>query len=988
MEQQEWKRFLDRCLLNRISLDKFERLAEVLYARFSLSSPEIAKIFLTPRSRSLVSFDPLIPAYVERLFSLDRVDIPSVLRVLLRTSHLYSPTLGENKGDEEDSGRTVEGTWYNSPELIEILLYRVLRIFTTGARPRTTQEVWGTIRVVSDWMSSVVAASTKSEMMQDINSGNAGPQSEDIATREALGNLVIALSENPKITRILTQSLPKASRLESFQKQHAIFDSAQSKALDDSMMGDIGVNGMEMHGVDTILDGPYTISKAGLYIYLNALLVGKPMTTDELVLNYLHTRYKGDISTLTTDLITASFDTLSNAMYRNEPNQTMFLLRSFLVNRIPVFLSSLSSSMFEPLTPEFCITQALSHVDPTAFPSFSQTFDMSSSSGILSDVRQEFLFACALHQLIAEENIERLLGEMPMQSLPEGGRYTKEELISQCSADPERVERLLGEIEGMEGNAGAIVGAIADVIRNLCTSKETMSLKTICTLLSRKPLSLDVILLFKTPLDILSPICQTLNTWRFEDDQGEYQPVYDEFGGILLLLLVFVHRYDLTIYDLGLMNDDSFVTELLRRGNVSKRMDVLTSQEDKNLGGWIRGLFEAEGISDELMSSCQPQDFYLLVPTLFSQTLAACNGNILDLETMKGGLEYLLETFLLPSLIGAISWLTTYLWSAPPESVPNLLQILQTLIKPTSISGDAQAMHGTIISIIAIPLASSLQSLRRLDPTRDDLEPILQTLQQPNSSSAFSAKRTTSVSHTELESWTSTHGGGLLASLRNTFGSLVSWSTTPDIHMTPPSYTHRQLLVAVSMLGARSVISTLIEEMKLQTDHGSADLAYDIATTLICAPTAADVQATQYTRFDLTHGGSSGVSGASPKRRLSLRGALRLEAEDAGKLAATDTIKAEIITRLNHRVEAHYGAAQVSQIMGDIDAAAVEDAAAGGGAMGMVGGSGGLDGLGGDGGLGLVGGGSGNIDDVLGAAGDELEGLGLMGVGDGGMDLS
>lgn len=172
---------------------------------------------------------------------------------------------------------------------------------------------------------------------------------------------------------------------------------------------------------------------------------------------------QGNISTLTTDLTVASFDILSNAAFRNEHQQTLFLLRSFLINKVPLLLTELSTSMFPPLTPEYCIAQALNHVDSQAFPSFSSMFDVSTDSGILSEVRQEFLFACCLHNLIPESSIEPLLGEIPMQELPPGGKFSKELLVSQCMNDPGRIESLLGEIEGMEGNAGAVVEAIAEV---------------------------------------------------------------------------------------------------------------------------------------------------------------------------------------------------------------------------------------------------------------------------------------------------------------------------------------------------------------------------------------------------------------------------------------------------------------------------------------------------------------------------------------------
>jgi len=132
------------------------------------------------------------------------------------------------------------------------------------------------------------------------------------------------------------------------------------------------------------------------------------------------------------------------------------------VNKLPAFFAAMSVASIVPIPMEMCISQALSRLDPNAFPSFSQMFSMQGSS-VLSDARQEFLFACASHRLIPESSIERLLGENPMQTLPMGGPYIKHELVSQINANFERASQLIGELESMEGNAGAIVGAITEV---------------------------------------------------------------------------------------------------------------------------------------------------------------------------------------------------------------------------------------------------------------------------------------------------------------------------------------------------------------------------------------------------------------------------------------------------------------------------------------------------------------------------------------------
>lgn len=168
-----------------------------------------------------------------------------------------------------------------------------------------------------------------------------------------------------------------------------------------------------------------------------------------------------------------------------------------------------------------------------------------------------------------------------------------------------------------------------------------MSLKLLCGQLAKKPLSLDVILLFDKPVSFLHPLCELLDNWQYDEDQGEYQPVYEEFGSILLLVLAFQTRYSLSLADLGIRTPDTFIAKLLNTGHMSRPIEELTEQESDHLGGWIQGLFDNEsgGLGDELMSSCPPQDFYLLVSTLFHQTILAISTDRLSEESLKSGIE-------------------------------------------------------------------------------------------------------------------------------------------------------------------------------------------------------------------------------------------------------------------------------------------------------------------------------------------------------------
>ena len=116
--------------------------------------------------------------------------------------------------------------------------------------------------------------------------------------------------------------------------------------------------------------------------------------------------------------------------------------------------------------------------------------------------------------------------------------------------------------------------------------------------------------------------------------------MYDEFGAILVLIMAFINRYDLTYYEIGI-GHDTFVAKLLKRGHHSMLPDDLTEEQGKHLGSWLKGLYDAdkEGLSNDVFASCRPQDFYLIVPTLFRQTVMACSAGVLSFESVKGGLE-------------------------------------------------------------------------------------------------------------------------------------------------------------------------------------------------------------------------------------------------------------------------------------------------------------------------------------------------------------
>lgn len=455
-----------------------------------------------------------------------------------------------------------------------------------------------------------------------------------------------------------------------------------------------------------------------------------------------------------------------------------------------------------------------------------------------------------------------------------------------------------------------------------------MTLKQLCSQLASKPSSLDILLLFDKPYKILHPLCELLDNWGgYDEDQGEYQPVYEEFGSILLLLLAFVHRYSLTPTDLAIRSPDSFVGKLLGRGSLSRPLDELSDQEKSHLNGWVHGLFDSEagGLGDDLMSSCPPQDFYLLMPTLFDQIVMALSTGCLNDYLLRSGLECeyklsyhnyhglvanclldLLDTLLLPSLVPALLFLANNLRTDKQAGQGAVIKILQLILRPNSISNEASTMLSSVLNIVAKPLELSLRSYQRQVPASQEVEPLLRALKENLAVSG----RTGGADHSELENWTGTHHngsgsvGGLYGAIRHAVQNLVQWAQHSPGNGVPTTYTHRQVLVALQICGARRLLSALLEELKAQTEAGNGPVAYDVVTAIICAP---DVHNTPVMDDDpSTRGG--GDSNNHPvlkrQRRITLREALKFEAEEFKKIQKSDPLMAETVVRLHRRVEA------------------------------------------------------------------------------------
>ncbi|KGQ05737.1 Mediator of RNA polymerase II transcription subunit 5 [Beauveria bassiana D1-5] len=914
-----WSDFVARCIVQRLDSNRFLDFVQLVHARHPLPPVLVADLFLRPQPSNRVSLDPRIPPYVRILAQLRYVDAPSILRVLYKYSALHAhdrpplplpSSLPENGGDgetmkkeeeEEEKGAAGGGgvmrqdkmvRWQESAWAEEVLFYHVIKTMFEGTAFTDAKTGLELVDITCKWMDLFVHAS--SELAADMLANKHDRQARDEmeTVRAALVPLLLRLVDNHELLRIISKPFAKGGenvlashgcitvqppplyieRLEIFRTQTlAQLDPIDEKkkaanaAMEELLDSTVGSDNFV---IPEIL---ISNSRAALYVYLNAALVARPVLDDSMLYAFLSNKYQENQQASAVDLIVASFDVLANAVFRNEGPRDAHLLRSFVVNKLPLLLCQLCHPEFSAASAEFCITEALSRVDTGIFPTASLMFDESRNNNPYMDsVREEFCAACALHGLIERDHVDRILGETSMSYDPSLERANRDRLVSDCLSDSGRIQNIISQLDRVDGNVGAVAHAIVELIRQLCNNKDTTSLKLLCLQLSQKPQSLDIILLFDKVTSVLEPVCTLLDNWNYEEDQGEYQPVYEEYGAILLLVFAFTYRYNLSPLDIGIQSADSHVAKIIAKSHMLRPLEDLNEQEAEHVAGWITGLFDNEtgGLGDDLMSSCPPHEFYLLVAPIFQSIITAYTYGYINDESLKGGVEYLVDTFLLPSLVPAIRFF--------------------------SISGEASTVLSAVKNLIAQPLEHALRTYQRQDPRNQDIEPLLRSLKE----NLPLSRRTGGPEHHEMVSWANNSNSGLSGAIRHTMQGLVQWSLQPGVNVMPTSYTHRQLITGLRIIGPSRLLRLIMEEIRQQSELGNASIVYDVAAALIAATDPTNEAPPGPNLLD-----TAGTMQATPppQRPQGLREALKTAAEGCKRLQKHDQFLAEATVRL-HRM--------------------------------------------------------------------------------------
>ena len=494
------------------------------------------------------------------------------------------------------------------------------------------------------------------------------------------------------------------------------------------------------------------------------------------------------------DLLFASFDTITRS--QDVPNSICSLqYRTYIFNKLPTMLNTIAN-VFQSFPSEQFLQELYTDL---------QTLGHEEALAIVGP----FLQLCSLHHLVPAELVQTLTGSDQSSQVAKGF-FSKQALIDQVKANPVRGPRLIDELCKNDGNAGPMSQAVVELMHGYAQTIDTANLKDMCNAAVRQPASMNAIAMFTQPTYFLNPFCRLLDNWSW-DEVHESQSMYEEFGSVLLLIMAFKFRLNLSNEDIGLSSPDGFTAQYLTSGQSEKTISQFTEDESTNMGGWLHNLYESEGINDEITSNCSAKEFYLMVPTLLLQSMTALIRGQLSQEKLEGGLDYLLEPFLIPSLFSSFAWLS----QAVLKSFEHAMIIIRRLIRPPE-NTETNKLHRTILDIAHSMFMQSLSG-------HANEAQVTETLALFGDVTVFSAGKV--ITEQDYGLWCAP-SGGIIVTLQQ---SLAQMLITPNTVASQSTL----LCAAVQLRGPEAVVHSMVTLLvQFAANHQFPHLL-DIVATLL-----------------------------------------------------------------------------------------------------------------------------------------------------------
>lgn len=533
-------------------------------------------------------------------------------------------------------------------------------------------------------------------------------------------------------------------------------------------------------------------------------------------------------------LITASFDCFTSATMRNEKENKW---KTVITKRIPMAIKRLAVNCNQTQL-ENSIASALtglSHETISLIKSrqknMNEIFMDEMFPAEQTGIRYELIKELVALNLVSEQLFEKVDKSFGTPVVPridqdalqnEGivaylnGNSTRFSIIDAVTAalqenaeyvpfEESNIVRLFSNFKQMDSiHQERLATEILKLLENWVQSGSTRSISRFCQALALSPDILENLLLFVDFKQMFDPLVRIIDEWKHDEDEINFQEVYTDFGCILLMVILAHERYQLEL------PSDSVAWNMIQ---------IQTITQNDLLGGWVLALFDTSGISDDLMRVSSVKELYTLVPTIFSQAVVACSSKIIDVDTLKGGLEYFLQPFLLPSLLGAFRWICDTLWRKPTSITKTILFIVQILLL-SDLEGDALRIQRIVLNIVAPELYLVLSQIAASGQDQLFVEPrILSFLDQfftpPKRDVLIS-----SISSSE----------GILASFRKHVVVFSKWIVEAS-QVSPPAVNLPDFVSRVKMeVGSETIVNMIFELLK---EHSGTMSDFDITLEIL-----------------------------------------------------------------------------------------------------------------------------------------------------------
>lgn len=158
---EQWTKFVHQSLRRRIRGEQFKCLAVLMIKKYPLSGEKALKILLESRNDLGIPSDPLVPRYIDALFSFGRFDLSDVLSALLQHSTVSVERMTHN-------GTPKKNAKSQNSFLSDYRILQDITMATTSDRAlKSLSETNRIVESISKWIDAIISWKSKVDEGQD-----------------------------------------------------------------------------------------------------------------------------------------------------------------------------------------------------------------------------------------------------------------------------------------------------------------------------------------------------------------------------------------------------------------------------------------------------------------------------------------------------------------------------------------------------------------------------------------------------------------------------------------------------------------------------------------------------------------------------------------------------------------------------------------------------------------------------------------------------